>query len=502
MSLVTALWFTNAAIALALAGFCLLSWIVDRRNLANLAFCLIAVASAAAMPLELGMLNATTPAEFGEMVRWFHLPIFFVFAGHVLFVRYYLGAGRWWLMAAVIGLRLAVLVTNFAVHPNFNFIEITSLHQIPFLGEQVSVVSAAVMRPWQWIGSLSGILLFAFIVDAVRAARRRAVPEARRRTWVITLAILGPMTGNFVLNQLIVLGVLHIPFAATLWFLGTVVAIVYELGREFIASRRDQLKLAELQGRLAQFERVSSLGQLATGLVHELAQPLTATVNNSQAAELVLQQSRPDLDELRAIVADMHQDSRRASDLIDRMRALLQRRTVEMQPVPLEDIVQDVVTLARPQAATAKVTIECRVPAGLPAVLGDRVHLSQVLLNLLINGMEAVKSQPVAARRVVIECRGPIDGVVETAVTDSGPGVPAHALKHVFDPLYSTKTDGLGMGLALSRTIIEAHGGHLWAENASASGGAIFRFTLLQAQTPPVRAEEPESSASHAYVQQ
>jgi len=119
---------------------------------------------------------------------------------------------------------------------------------------------------------------------------------------------------------------------------------------------------------------------------------------------------------------------------------------------------------------------------GLPLVSGDRVHLSQVLLNLIINGMDAMQTSPASNKRVVIEARPREEGRVEVAVTDSGPGVPPGLIDRVFDPFFTTKSGGLGMGLPISRTIIEAHGGRLWAEHAPAGRGLTFRFTLSQAQ--------------------
>lgn len=481
MSVVTALWCMNAAAALTLAGFCMLSWVIERRNLANLTFCLTAIATAAATPLEIGMMYATTAAEYGELLRWYHLPIFFVLVGHLLFVRYYLGTGRLWLLGTIISLRLIVLVANFLVDPNFNFLEITSLRQGSFLGEQVSVVGESKMRSWQWLAIASMLLLIAFVIDAAVQAWLKGGPESRRKAAVLGLAIVLPMVCNIVLNQMVVSGMLHIPVSATLWFLGTLTAIAYELGREFVISRRAQLQLAELRGELAQVERVNALGQLASGLAHDLVQPLTASIGNAEAAEQLLQQANPDLGELREIVADIQKDNRRAGEMIDRMRTLLKRRAVEMQPVALDEMVRDVFSLAAPEAASRQIALECRIPPGLPRVLCDRVHISQVLLNLIINGMEAVQSRPIDMKRVGVKGYTNGNGGVELAVFDSGPGIPDANIDQVFSPFFTTKSGGMGMGLTLSRTIIEAHGGRLWAENRGTTSGAMFRFTLPRA---------------------
>ena len=164
------------------------------------------------------------------------------------------------------------------------------------------------------------------------------------------------------------------------------------------------------------------------------------------------------------------------------MRALIKRRTLQMNPLALNELVQDVFSLVHSDAMARHVALDSSVAPGLPLVAGDRVHLSQVLLNLVMNGMDAMQTTPASStKRVLIEARPRAEGKVEVAVTDSGPGVPSEIFDKVFDPFYTTKSGGLGMGLPISRTIIEAHGGKLWAERAPAGRGLTFRFTLVQA---------------------
>ena len=220
------------------------------------------------------------------------------------------------------------------------------------------------------------------------------------------------------------------------------------------------------------------LGQLASGLAHEVAQPLSAMRLNVEVAERHLRGSEPDLEALREIVADIHKDNTRAVEVIDRLRSLVKRGTVEAQPLALEDVVRDVLALVRFEAASRKVVLENHLPAELPRVLGDRVHISHVLLNLVTNAMDAVQGIPEERRNVVIEARAAAGGGLETVVTDSGAGIPDDKLEAIFAPLFTTKPDGLGMGLALSRVIINAHGGRLWAKNGDSGTGATFCFTL------------------------
>jgi C4-dicarboxylate-specific signal transduction histidine kinase len=247
--------------------------------------------------------------------------------------------------------------------------------------------------------------------------------------------------------------------------------------RDVTEQRRVHEESLELRRELTHVGRVSLLGTLASSLAHELSQPLGAILRNSEAAELVLGASEPDIEELKAIVADIHRDDRRASEVIDRLRALLKRKQMDFQPVAVEAMLQDVIALVRVDAASKHVAVECEIEPRLSPVSGDRVHLSQVMLNLIINAMDAVTDLEPARRRIVVRCRRTPESEIELAVSDSGPGIPPENLTRVFEPFFTTKAAGMGMGLSVSRTIVEAHGGRLTAANLP-QGGAEFRITL------------------------
>lgn len=241
--------------------------------------------------------------------------------------------------------------------------------------------------------------------------------------------------------------------------------------------RRAEVEILNQRTELAHVARVSTMGQLSSALTHELNQPLGAILRNAEAAELLLEREHPDLKEIQAILADIRQDDQRAGSVIDRMRSLLKRHSLESNALALGGLLEETVKLAWSDAQARRVNLMLQVPAALPVVHGDRVHLQQVLLNLILNGMDAMAGCAAAERLLTVRAEPTKDGNVEVAVTDSGTGIPPEKMKLLFEPFFTTKPNGMGMGLAISRTIIEAHNGKIQAEN-NAGRGATFKFTL------------------------
>ena len=253
--------------------------------------------------------------------------------------------------------------------------------------------------------------------------------------------------------------------------------IVGEVFANALARTRGDQEMQRLRQELAHIGRVSAMGELTASLAHELNQPLTAILNNAQVAQHLLAADPVDVVEMREILNDIVADDKRAADVIQRLRRLLRKGDLEYVPLDLNEIVTEVARLVTSDATIRNVSMRLTLAPDLPNVCGDRVQLQQVVLNLVLNGLDALRAPEASERSLVIRTFRDGESAVGVAVQDWGPGIAAKDVGHIFEPLYTTKREGIGMGLAIARTIVGAHGGRLTAEN-NAGGGATFRFTL------------------------
>jgi PAS domain S-box-containing protein len=238
-------------------------------------------------------------------------------------------------------------------------------------------------------------------------------------------------------------------------------------------------ELLQQHGELAHLSRVSMLGELSASLAHELNQPLTAILSNAQAAQRLLARDAPDVAEVREILKDIVDQDRRAGDVIQRLRLMLKKEEVQRQPVDVSAVALEVLKIMRSDLSNHGVTVSTDLAPGLPAVSGDRVQLQQVLLNLLMNGSDAMSSVVPGQRQLLVKTERTVDGRVQVSVSDRGCGIPDGQLAAIFEPFVTTKPQGLGLGLAVCRTILSAHGGEIRAENnVEETPGATLRFVL------------------------
>jgi PAS domain S-box-containing protein len=244
---------------------------------------------------------------------------------------------------------------------------------------------------------------------------------------------------------------------------------------DFTERKTAEDALRKASEELAHVMRAMTVGELTTSIAHELNQPLAAVVTNANAGERWLAAKTPNIQEAHAALRRISRDASRAAEVIARIRAFLARGKPRMTALHLEDVIRDVVGLVQGEARAKGMWLTVSAAAGVPPVVADRIQLQQVLLNLVVNAMEAMGAQPSPALDLGADRHAPHE--VRVFVRDSGPGIdPAHA-ERIFDAFYTTKPQGLGMGLAISRSIIEAHGGRLWA-TANEGPGATFHFTL------------------------
>jgi two-component system, LuxR family, sensor kinase FixL len=246
---------------------------------------------------------------------------------------------------------------------------------------------------------------------------------------------------------------------------------------DITARKQAELEVQQQRSELAHLSRVTILGELSGSLAHELNQPLAAILSNAQAALRFLAHENVNLNEVREILTDIVSEDKRAGEVIHRLRLLLKKGEGQHQPLDVNEVVLEVLKLVRSDLVNQGVTTHTELASDLPALSGDRVQLQQVLLNLVMNACDAMAAVGQGERQITLATEVTADGAVQISVADSGIGITPDKLEKVFEPFFTTKLQGMGLGLAVCRTIMSAHGGRLWATNNSPQG-AIFHFTL------------------------
>jgi signal transduction histidine kinase len=247
-----------------------------------------------------------------------------------------------------------------------------------------------------------------------------------------------------------------------------------------LLNSRHRRRLAEVQSRqrmaeLARVIRFSTAGELTGSIAHEINQPLGAIMTNAETADAILKSPTPDIAELKDIVKDILKDDRRVSEVIRRMKSLLTKAPFELKSLDLNDVAREAIEFLSTLAVARKAELVSGItPDALP-ILGDRIQLQQVILNLVVNGIDAMKDTP-SENRVISIQTSRVEKFAELSVSDCGPGIPEDKIKEVFEPFFTSKAEGMGMGLSIARTIMEAHNGRIWAENQP--GGATFSIKL------------------------
>ena len=314
------------------------------------------------------------------------------------------------------------------------------------------------------------VLYVAVVLLSVGFCRTRGVVLVSLGCIVLTLASFLISNSDVQLTGLVNCGISILAIAAT----------------GFLALRIESAELAarEARAQLAHISRVTMLGELTASIAHEVNQPLTATLINGNACLSWLAAEPPNLEEANRAVERIIGDAARASDVIARVRGLFKKSPPQKQRVNINDVVRDTIALTRNEIETNRVALKLNLANDLPPVWGDRIQLQQVVLNLVLNAIEAMHDARTASPELLVITAQEGAHDVLVAVHDGGHGLDAAKMVQLFDAFYTTKQDGLGMGLAISRSIIEAHGGKIWAEPNNPRG-AVFRFLLAAAPAEP-----------------
>lgn len=251
------------------------------------------------------------------------------------------------------------------------------------------------------------------------------------------------------------------------------IALLLEYRKRQRARRETQMQ----QSELAHAARLALVGEITGSIAHEVSQPLSAILSNADAADLLLAADPPRVTDVREILADIKRDDLRAHEIVRNLRSLLRKREVQIETVDLNQVTRSALGLVQADASRRNIVIRAAFDSALPAVAGDAVHLQQVLLNLIVNAMDAMADIPPHARRLDVRTQRHDARTAEVAVIDSGHGIEPERLPKLFESFFTTKQEGMGLGLSIARLIVQAHGGRIWADNTTA-GGAVFRFTV------------------------
>jgi C4-dicarboxylate-specific signal transduction histidine kinase len=262
--------------------------------------------------------------------------------------------------------------------------------------------------------------------------------------------------------------VLHDAEGKVLKFIGTTTDIDDQ--------KRVEDALRQAQADLARINRATTMGELAASLAHEIMQPIAATILGAKNCLRWVDRDQPDLDEVRATVVRVAQDGERAAEILTKIRRQFEKNVLKRELFDPGTIIQETVSLLRSEAAQYDISITTELAAGLPRIVGDRVQLQQVVMNLIINSIDAMKDVN-GIREMVIRSQRAENAQILVSVSDTGVGVPPQLVEQIFDPFFTTKPHGTGMGLRISRSIVDSHGGRLWVTRAPGRG-AVFQFSL------------------------
>ena len=473
MSPLTVAWSMCAAACLMLALLHMLLWLKYSQNTVYLLSSLMAFAACASAQLELGMLSTQSLETYRRLIRWENFAIFMILVPMVWFVQTYFKSARRWLALTITLLWSLGMLINFVSPYSLTFSTIAELKQLPaFWGESFTVPSGA-ENPWKLLADISSLLILVYVGDAtVRSWRQKNQREAL----VIGSGILLFIISAGIHTPLVDAGIVHAPYMISFAFLAIVATMSYQLASEAMRSQHYDRELQQTRRHLDQLARANLLGECTTIIAHELNQPLTAILSNAQAARRYLAAKAPEQQQVVEILDDIVRDDKRASEIIQRLRSMLQNKQIVREHFDINQVMRETVDMLNSEFRARNVSVSEHYEAQTPDVHAGRVEIQQVVLNLLLNAVRAVCDNSAKDRVISIRTINNL-GAVQVDIQDSGPGIASELEESLINTLPTASEDGLGMGLIICHRIIETYGGRIWARNIE-NGGALFAFTL------------------------
>jgi len=471
-----------AAACVMLGVMHLLFWYHNRQVTAYLLSSVMAFSATVNTMLELALMLTESQEVYGELIRWVNLSIFMILVPMVWFVYQYFNTGRRWLAVVITILWAAGIIINFLSPGSLTFDLLTDLkREHTFLGETFSLPEGD-LNQWRHLADAASFLILIYIIDATYKLWKRRDDD---QTWITGSAIVVFILFAGIHTPLVDAGVVSTPYMVSFSFIAIVLALSYQVVRDAIRAMRYKLELQQARHSLDQYGKADLLGECGVMLAHELNQPLTAILSNAQAAQRYIDSNDLDVEEVRSILKDIVDDDRRASEIIKRIRMLLNNEESTREYFDLNAAIREVVEMLRRELAEKNVVLSTNFAEALAPVYAGRIEVQLVLMNLMLNALKVMadSSNENHTLTITTHIRGE-EAVIE--IGDTGPGIAKELHDSLFDRFISDDSNSLGMGLAICRRIIERFGGRIWAENKE-HGGAVFSFTLSMENTKDVR---------------
>jgi len=470
MSLLTVAWSVCASVCTILGLMHLQFWFRDRKLYAYLLSSLMAFSAGVSAMLELGLLLTESLDTYRVLMRWENVAIFMILVPMTWFIQVYFNTGRRWLAITLTLLWALGILANFLSPHSLTFNEVNELKRLSTFWGEAFTIPLGTENPWKVLADIASLLILVYVGDASIRLWRQG---GRRTALIIGGGIILFILSAGIHTPLVDAGIVATPYMISFAFLAIVISMSYQIAADAMRAAQE---LQQSQKALEHLARANLLGELSSAIAHELNQPLGAILNNANAGRRLLGSKSGSLEEIREILDDIVRDDTRAADIIQRLRKLLQTGAVVQEPLDINVVLQETTDMLGSEIRDQGVALTQAFEKGLPVVQAGRTEIQQIAINLVSNALNALHDTPAGQRRIHI-CTAPQNDSVSVTVSDNGSGIPEEDLPYIFDAFFTTKADGLGMGLAICRRIIEAYGGQILVENV-ATGGASFTFTL------------------------